>query len=509
MTDNALPGNAPHPRHRSTPIPVVLAILLTALTTPFPPVLPSEDHQIELRYRVFPPETTVHTASDGTQLAATPLTDSPTDDAWRVITGLSPGTILELRAPGYELRRIHLPRTANGGARATTGGAPSANGGARATTSGAPSANGGARATTGGAPSATGGAPPTRFIIEERLYPDVGGATPGPLRFVSETPTGSSPKSATFLTPTTVAVPLLRDAGIDLFHLEEDRWGTTSLVPAGRLAPPPPWAELEGFVEPLVIAETGELWVSQMTTDQVHRFDITTGRWLSVHPAGGGWPKVMAFSRRTGTVWVSNWYGESVVELDGHTGDIIRTIPVGGQPRGLLLTNGDSVLWVCIFSTGEILRLDTRTGAPIDRFGPEIGAARHIIGSPRSHRVYYSDMYYGTVSLVAGPGGADRPAIRSPRLGSNINTIAIDPAERYLYVSERGRNNRESYLLRGPHFGRILVLDPLTLETVQELYGRNQPTGLAVSPDGRFVVATDFLDDNITLYEVTPRRQAE
>jgi DNA-binding beta-propeller fold protein YncE len=118
-------------------------------------------------------------------------------------------------------------------------------------------------------------------------------------------------------------------------------------------------------------------------------------------------------------------------------------------------------------------------------------------------------MYYGTVSLVAGPGGADRPAIRSPRLGSNINTIAIDPAERYLYVSERGRNNRESYLLRGPHFGRILVLDPLTLETVQELYGRNQPTGLAVSPDGRFVVATDFLDDNITLYEVTPRRQAE
>jgi DNA-binding beta-propeller fold protein YncE len=87
-----------------------------------------------------------------------------------------------------------------------------------------------------------------------------------------------------------------------------------------------------------------------------------------------------------------------------------------------------------------------------------------------------------------------------------VNTIAFGPDGRYLFVSVRGRNNPESYLIPGPEFGRILVLDPETLETVHEVYGRHQPTGLAVSPDGRYLVTTDFLDDNVALYRIGPTR---
>jgi len=34
------------------------------------------------------------------------------------------------------------------------------------------------------------------------------------------------------------------------------------------------------------------------------------------------------------------------------------------------------------------------------------------------------------------------------------------------------------------------------------VWGRNQPTGLAFSADGRYLAFTDFLDNNVELYRV-------
>jgi DNA-binding beta-propeller fold protein YncE len=46
------------------------------------------------------------------------------------------------------------------------------------------------------------------------------------------------------------------------------------------------------------------------------------------------------------------------------------------------------------------------------------------------------------------------------------------------------------------------VLDPESLDVIQTIWGRHQPTGLAVSPDGRYLATTDFLDDNLAVYRV-------
>jgi sugar lactone lactonase YvrE len=413
---------------------------------------------VDLQLRVFPAEADLFLLSspgeadsggDGPGRLLT--VDEELEENWRIFRNLPDSAILELRAPGFETRRIHLS-----------------------------------------APDPQSDAKP--ITMEERLAP-----SSGPLRLVAEGPTGGSPKSVVFLDSHTVAVPLLRGPGIDIFRIEADRWGNESIVPAGRWTPPEQWAREEGFVESLVVAHRDELWVSQMTTARVHRFRISTGEWLGVHPSGGRWPKVMVWSERRDTVWVANWYDRSVSELDRQDGRILRTVPVDGQPRGLLLDDDGRLLWVCIFSSGEVLRIDTESGEVVDRFGPSLGAARHIIRDTRSDRVFYSDMYYGTVSAV-DPATA-RP-VASRRVGSNINTIVSDPRGEFLFVSERGRNNPDSYLLPGAEFGRIFVLDPVTLETVQELHGRHQPTGLAISPEGTHLVATDFLDDNVTLYRI-------
>lgn len=344
----------------------------------------------------------------------------------------------------------------------------------------------------------------SRIELDERLLP-----LDGPLALVAELPTGASPKSAVILPDGRIAVPMLRGPGVSVHPaVSADPTDGRALPVAagGRVAPPsvllrPPrqWADETGFVEPVLLPDLGELWVSQMTTDSIHRFRVSDGAWLGLLGTGGRWPKVLAREPDGAGVWVANWLSETVSRIESATGRVTASVPVGGQPRGMEFTDGGRLLWVCIFSSGDIEIVDTRSGTVADRLGLPRGAARHIVASPDGATLYYSDMYHGTVSAI---DVATRRVTAVRRIGANPNTIVVSPDGRTLIASVRGRNNRESYLLPGPEYGRLVVLDAATLQPIQEVWGRNQPTGLAISPDGRTVVATDFLDDNLAVYRL-------
>jgi sugar lactone lactonase YvrE len=47
-----------------------------------------------------------------------------------------------------------------------------------------------------------------------------------------------------------------------------------------------------------------------------------------------------------------------------------------------------------------------------------------------------------------------------------------------------------------------VAVDAASLEVVFRQWGGNQPTGLAVSPDGRRLVFTDFLDRRVEAYDI-------
>lgn len=411
-----------------------------------------------VRLSTFPPEATLSLLQPTGPRELAPV---GREDRWRVYASLPADGVLSLSAPGFEPVTIHLSATA--------------------------------------APSAS---------IEERLVP----AT-GPLKLLAELPTGASPKSVVFLPDNRIVVPLLRGPGADVFRLAVDRWGQPQVEPDGRIAPPSVSASEGGFVEPLVVPARGELWISQMNTNEIHRFDLTTLAHEETRDSGGTWPKVMTVSGEY--LVVANWYSETVdflplsppasrsfrsrLPVGPAAGDGRRSVSLIGEPRGMVVAGSPPELWICEFSTGDITILDFASGEEIDRLSLGPGAARHIVAGDGGRRLYYSDMYHGTVSVI---DRVSRRVVRRRRLGINLNTIALDPAGRYLYVSERGRNNSESFLLPGPEFGRIFVLDPESLDVIQTIWGRHQPTGLAVSPDGRYLATTDFLDDNLAVYRV-------
>lgn len=332
------------------------------------------------------------------------------------------------------------------------------------------------------------GATPVR--LEERLE-GMGSV----LQLIGELPTGDSPKSVTFSPDgRMLIVPLLRDAGIDRYRVE----------PFSRLSrsgPAESDAREAGFVETLFLPRRSELWVSQMNNGAIQRFSIDGERHLGRVGAGGQWPKVMVASPDETLVYVSNWLTETVVIVEAASGREMARVPLSGQPRGMVLTDAGRHLWVGLYSTGDVEIIDTTTRRVVGRIALGPGAARHLVVDSTGRRVFLSDMLHGTVVLI---DVASRRVVQRRRVGPNVNTIVLSPDGRYLFVSVRGRNNPETYLLRGPEFGRIVVLDAATLQTVEEVYGRHQPTGLDVSPDGRYLAATDFLDHNVALYRIQP-----
>ncbi len=99
---------------------------------------------------------------------------------------------------------------------------------------------------------------------------------------------------------------------------------------------------------------------------------------------------------------------------------------------------------------------------------------------------------------------ATEPLVAELDLGWNPNGCALSPDGRYIFAVTRGPNGAAGYERPGPLFGELVAVDAERLEVSWRQWGGNQPTGLAVSPDGRRIVFTDFLDRRVEAYDFRP-----
>jgi YVTN family beta-propeller protein len=313
----------------------------------------------------------------------------------------------------------------------------------------------------------------------------------GVLKYLGEYKTGSQPKSAYFsANGQRLFVPLLNDRGIDVFRVVGQSLQYEKRLEVGNRP---------GFVEALCDERRRELWVSNMEENKVHIFNLDTLEYLSSHSTGGIFPKVIVQSPDGALTLVSNWVSMDISVFDSDTKRLLRRIPVGGTPRGMAFSPDGSLVYTAIYDAALVAVVDMTANKVIKtwRFNSGEGAARHIIY--RDDKLYVSDMFRGTVNILNASTGA---LLKSLRLGFNINTIVLSPDGKYIFASSRGRNNSVDYTLPGPDFGAIYMINTEDLTLLEKIWGRNQPTGLAVSPNGNLMVFTDFLDENLELYRI-------
>jgi DNA-binding beta-propeller fold protein YncE len=323
----------------------------------------------------------------------------------------------------------------------------------------------------------------------------VGGAEEAPdmLERIQDIATGGQPKSAYFSPDGgRVFVPLLLERGVDVFAFEGGvlRRETRLSVPGSTAT---------GFVEAMIDERRGELWVSNMEENKAHIFDLSTLAYKTAVGTGGMMPKVIAASPDGSTAAVSNWLSGTVAFIDMDAKKLLWTIKVGVTPRGLAFSPDGALLYAAIFDKPEIAVIDVKARKVAKRFRyfDGAGAARHVIY--RNGVLIVSDMYRGAVCLLDADTGR---LVKSARIGANLNTIVLSADGSVLFASSRGRNNPVDYTKPGPEYGRVFALSPDDLAVLDSVSGKNQPTGLAASPDGAFLVFTNFLDADMELLRV-------
>jgi DNA-binding beta-propeller fold protein YncE len=300
--------------------------------------------------------------------------------------------------------------------------------------------------------------------------------------------TGPAPKQVAF-TPDgrEIWVSLLGGHGLEVFDAVTLR--RQAEVRLGR----------HGAVEVVFSRDGRTVYASQMETASVFEIDRRTHRVRRRLATGGVWSKVMALSADERTMYVANWVSSDVSEIDLRSGRVRRLLPTVGTPRGLYPTPDGRQLYVAGYARGELAVVDLRTGTSRTLLSTG-GAMRHLVADPARHRLYADDMGTDEVFVV------DTRTTRVRKLAdtnSTPNTIDLSPDGRVLYVSNRGRNG-SNYYLPGPEWGSVLAIDTNTGRILDAIVGGNQPTGLDVSPDGRTVAYSDFLDDRMTLYSIPP-----
>ena len=314
-----------------------------------------------------------------------------------------------------------------------------------------------------------------------------------PLVFAGLGGTGARPKSVSFTPDGRFLVcPLLSGRGADLLDAKSLAW-------VGRLEPPESQAKHEGFVESAFLPALGEIWVSQMHNSTIHAFDLATHAWKASFPSGGSYPKVIAPSPDGTLVYISNWVSEDVSVLDARSHDLVRRVKVGAIPRGLAPTADGKSVFIACFEGGAILRLEVGSWKLSTFYAADGGAKRHLVLDEARKRLYATDMSRDSLFVIdAATGGL----VAELRIGSNPNTCALSPDGRWIYACTRGPNGAAGYELPGPLAGELVAVDASSLEVAFRQWGGNQPTGLAVSPDGRRLVFTDFLDRRVEAYDL-------
>jgi sugar lactone lactonase YvrE len=298
--------------------------------------------------------------------------------------------------------------------------------------------------------------------------------------------TGSNPKQVAF-TPDSreLWVSLLGGRGVEVFDAASRR--RKARVQLGR----------HGAVEVIFSRNGRKAYASQMESASVFEIDRRTRRVLRQLPTKGSWSKVMALSGDEKTLYVANWSSNNVSEIDLGAGRVRRLLPTVPTPRGLYPTPDGTHLYVAGYDQGQLARIDLASGRStvLLRTG---GAMRHLVGDPERGRLYADDMATDTTFTV---DLRTQKVRKLARTDEKPNTIDVTPDGRVLYVSNRGENG-SSYYLPGPEWGSVLAIDTATGKVLDAIVGGNQTTGLDVSPDGRTLAFSDFLDNRVTLYAI-------
>lgn len=311
-----------------------------------------------------------------------------------------------------------------------------------------------------------------------------------PLKLIGIFKCGKLPKQVLFSPDDRLLfLPLLDDNGFDVFNFETLSLKEHIIVPE--------YGKQKGFVEGAFIRKNNTFLVSQMTTGKIFEYSVENLKLVRSFNTQGLWSKFIAVSEQKDLIAVSNWLSNDVSIIDYKTGKVIKKIKTEAAPRGLVFDTFSKFLYITTFDGGTFLKVDTSNWEIVGRIAKKGSAMRHVV-LLNDNIAFVSDMHALSVYEI---DVNKFEIIRSYEVDHNPNSIALKD-NRYLFVSARGPNDPVSYLLRSPRNGYLSIIDIEKKELFCKIEGGNQPTGLAISNNGKYLANTNFRDDTSEIYYI-------
>src|SRR5262249_51864734 len=124
----------------------------------------------------------------------------------------------------------------------------------------------------------------------------------------------------------------------------------------------------------------------QLAEDRIQKIDPKTGRVIGTIPAPGGSDSGLAWAE--GTLWVGQYRGRKIHQVDPEAGAILRTIESNRFVTGVTWVDGE--LWHATWEgdESELRHIDPRTGAVLETLEMPTGAGVSGLESDGADQFY-------------------------------------------------------------------------------------------------------------------------
>jgi DNA-binding beta-propeller fold protein YncE len=195
-----------------------------------------------------------------------------------------------------------------------------------------------------------------------------------------------------------------------------------------------------------VMRTKAAVWITNYADNQIVRIDPIASSVMSTFEFAG--PDGLA--KLGPSLAVASFDGQFVAQVEPATGEILNQVDVGGTPADVLVMPDEAALWVALFDTGEVVRIDTASFSVTDRV--RVGDGPFGL-SLDEETLWVVNRLEGTVAAVDTASAS--VALTFP-VGAGPTAAVVYEDDLWVTVTESG-----DLLQLQPETGQIITRTPL------------------------------------------------
>ncbi|MGH9208408.1 MAG: choice-of-anchor tandem repeat GloVer-containing protein, partial [Acidimicrobiales bacterium] len=232
---------------------------------------------------------------------------------------------------------------------------------------------------------------------------------------------------------------------------------------------------------------TPPAYVTNTSSNTVSVLATATNTVVATVPVGGA-PEGVAVTQDGQHAYVANAGSNTVSVIDTVANTVAATVTVGGKPKGVAVAPDGKHAYVTDSGSGTVSVIKTSTNAVTATVG--VGANPFGVAiTPDGTHAYVTNSGSSTVSVIAT---ASKTVVATVTVGLTPKGVAVAPDGLHVYVANAGSNN-------------VSVIRTATNAVVATVTVGLRPNGIAVTQDGTQAYVANSSDGTVSVIDTATK----